>query len=58
MAEKTPSLNRPVDMFVAGPTDVWYVVSDARFGSYNTEVDDPGGEAGCRGDGKSFIRMH
>ncbi len=41
MAEKKPSLKSPQDMFVASANDVWYVLNDSSFGSYNTEVDDP-----------------
>jgi hypothetical protein len=40
-ADKKPSLNGAHSVFVAGPNDVWYLLADPFFGSYNTEVNDP-----------------
>lgn len=38
---KKPSLLGAHSLFVAGPNDVWYLLADPFFGSYNTEHDDP-----------------
>ncbi len=38
---KKPSLTGAHSLFVAGPNDVWYLLADPFFGSYNTEANDP-----------------